>query len=271
MSSPIRIVVHGAGGRMGRSVLDLLRHDTRFVLIAAVVKPGSKLGGQRIVGVAVPSVLAYTTRLDTLDADVLIDFSTPQAAAQALQWCASRKISMVSGTTGFDQRTLELMQQACQTIAVLHSANFSLGVSLLMRLVREAAAALPEWDLEIAEAHHARKEDAPSGTALALGRAAAAARGCDFEKIADLVRQGHPGSRQSGHIGFAVTRAGDIVGEHSVLLAGRGERLELIHRANNRDIFARGALAAAAWLSGRAPGRYQLEQVLQGVDSLQPR
>lgn len=253
---------------MGRSVLDLLRHDTRFVLTAAVVKPGSELEGQPVAGMAAPSVPVYTACLDTLDADVLIDFSTPQAAAQALQWCASRQVRMVSGTTGFDQRALELMQQTCQATAVLHSANFSLGVTLLMRLVREAAAVLPEWDLEIAEAHHARKADAPSGTALALGRTAAAARGSDFEKVADLVRQGHTGSRQPGHIGFAVTRAGDIVGEHSVLLAGRGERLELIHRADNRDIFARGALAAAAWLSDRAAGRYELEQVLGEMDSL---
>ncbi|HEN46884.1 MAG TPA: 4-hydroxy-tetrahydrodipicolinate reductase [Mizugakiibacter sp.] len=271
MSSPIRIIVHGAAGRIGRSILDLLHRDTRFVLTAAVVKPGSELEGQPVANVVVPGEPRYQTRLDDLDADVLIDFSTPHAAVQALQWCASQQVRMVSGTTGFDQQAMQVMQQACQSTAVLHAANFSLGVALLMRWVREAAAALPEWDLEIAEAHHARKEDAPSGTALALGRVAAAARGCDFEQCADLVRQGHTGPRQPGHIGFAVTRAGDIVGEHSVLLVGRGERLELMHRADSRSIFARGALVAAAWLSGRESGRYELEQVLQGMDSLQSR
>lgn len=256
---------------MGRSVLDLLRSDTRFVIAAAVVRPGSKLDGQPVGGGSAPGAVLYRTHLDGLDADVLVDFSTPQAALQALQWCARQQVRMVSGTTGFDQQISEVIGQACQSTAVLHSANFSLGVALLMRLVREAAAALPEWDLEITEAHHARKEDAPSGTALALGRTAAAARGYDFENIADLARQGHTGSRQPGHIGFAVTRAGDIVGEHSVLLVGSGERLELMHRAGSRKIFARGALAAAAWLSGREPGRYELEQVLQGMDSPQSR
>ena len=144
---------------------------------------------------------------------------------------------------------------------ILRAANFSLGVAVLTRLLREAAAALPSWDLEIVEAHHGRKQDAPSGTALALGHAAAAARHTTPE-AAVYSREGQTGERIDGSIGFAVVRGGDIVGEHTAMLIGQGERLELVHRATDRSIFARGALQAAHWLAGRAPGQWQLDNVI---------
>jgi 4-hydroxy-tetrahydrodipicolinate reductase len=145
----------------------------------------------------------------------------------------------------------------------LRAANFSLGVAVLTRLLREAAAALPDWDLEIVEAHHGCKEDAPSGTALALGHAAAEARGTTLAKDGVYVREGRPGVRRSGSIGFAVVRGGDVVGEHTALLLGHGERVELSHRATDRSIFARGALEAAAWLAGKQPGAYSIDDLLQ--------
>ena len=148
------------------------------------------------------------------------------------------------------------------SVAILRAANFSLGVAVLTRLLREAAAALPGWDLEIVEAHHGRKQDAPSGTALALGHAAAAARHTSLEAAAVYSRVGQTGERIDGSIGFAVVRGGDIVGEHTAMLIGQGERLELGHRATDRSIFARGALQAAHWLAGRAPGQWRLDDVI---------
>ncbi len=147
---------------------------------------------------------------------------------------------------------------------MLWSANFSLGVALLARLVAQAAQALPDWDCEIAEAHHSRKQDAPSGTALALGREVASARGQDFDAVAALSHVGANAPRTQDSIGFSVVRAGDIVGEHTVMFATEGERIELVHRATDRDIFARGAVAAARWIAGRAPGKYVLADVLSG-------
>jgi 4-hydroxy-tetrahydrodipicolinate reductase len=171
----------------------------------------------------------------------------------------SRGIALVSGTTGFDDALRARLDAAASRIALLHAANFSLGIAVLTRLVREAAAALPDWDLDILETHHAGKRDAPSGTALALGRAAADARAVAFEDVAAIDRCG---MRADGSIGFASLRVGDVVGEHTALLATAGERLELSHRATDRTIFARGALRAAVWLAGRAPGRYGLDATL---------
>jgi 4-hydroxy-tetrahydrodipicolinate reductase len=199
---------------------------------------------------------------DTPALDVVVDFSEPAGFDAALAHCAANRVALVSGTTGLDIAQLTALDAAAQTIPVLHAANFSLGIAVLTRALREAAAALPGWDLEIVEAHHARKVDAPSGTALALGRAAAAARGQDFDAVALLSREGQVGARRSGTIGFASIRAGDIVGEHTALLATHGERLELSHRATDRSIFARGALHAAAWLAGKPPGAYSLDDVL---------
>ena len=242
MSGIIRLAICGASGRMGRALQDLLRDEARYELAARVDSPDEWQRAPEL--------------------DVVIDFSTPAGFDAALAHCRQHHVALVSGTTGLDAKQRAALDSAAHEIPVLHAANFSLGVAVLTRVLREAAAALPDWDLEIIEAHHARKVDAPSGTALALGRAAATARGQDFDTVAVRARDGRVGSRQEGAIGFASIRAGDIVGEHSAVLATTGERLELAHRATDRTIFARGALAAAAWLVGRPPGAYSLDDVL---------
>jgi len=184
-------------------------------------------------------------------ASALVRPADTAGVAALMKFCAERGIALVSGTTGIDGALTSRLADAARQIAVLRAANFSLGVAMLARLLREAASALPAWDLEIVEAHHGRKRDAPSGTALALGEAAAAARHTTLEAAAAFERGGE---RVDGSIGFAVIRGGDIVGEHQVMLIGQGERLELVHRATDRSIFARGALHAAHWLAGRPAG-----------------
>ena len=265
-ATPLRLVVNGASGRMGRAVLDRARADARWQVAAGIVSAGSALEGQPIGGVEAPGAARYGTRFPLLDAvAVVIDFSTPAGLGAALDACLQARVPLVTGTTGLDATLEARLDAAAATIPLLRAANFSLGVALLTRLLRSAAAALPDWDLEILEAHHARKQDAPSGTALALGQAAAAARGVALAEVVAIGRTSAPGARRAGSIGFASIRAGDIVGEHTALLAGPGERLELTHRADDRAIFARGALSAAAWLAGRAPGSYALEAVFDAA------
>jgi 4-hydroxy-tetrahydrodipicolinate reductase len=242
MPKPLRLAINGANGRMGRALQRLLRDDSRLELSAAT------------------SASNQWERAPALD--VVVDFSTPAGFDAALAHCETHRIALVSGTTGLDAGQRNRIDAAAAKIPVLHAANFSLGIAVLTRLVRTAAAALPAWDLEIIEAHHARKVDAPSGTALALGRAAAQARDQAFDAVAAFARHGHTGARKPGAIGFASIRGGEIVGEHAVWLTARDERIELGHRAFDNAIFAAGALHAAVWLAGRAPGRYTLDDVL---------
>ncbi len=259
----IRVAINGAAGRMGRSLLERVRGHRRFDLAWAVVGPGSELLGQPVSTVATPDGLRYDAHWSDAPAlDVVVDFSTPAGLSAALDHCTAHGVALVTGTTGIDDALAQRLDAAASRIAVLRAANFSLGVAVLTRLLRDAAATLPEWDLEILEAHHSRKQDAPSGTALALGRAAAEARGSTLEDTAVHARDGQVGARKAGSIGFAVLRGGDIVGEHTALLATAGERLELVHRATDRGIFARGALEAAAWLHDRSPGAYDLDALL---------
>jgi 4-hydroxy-tetrahydrodipicolinate reductase len=261
MTRPVRLAINGASGRMGRALLDLLGDDTRFELVHAVVAPGSPHDGQPVF--ATGGSLHYAhgwNQAPTLD--VVVDFSGPAALALALDHCLAHGTALVSGTTGVDAALEARLADAGQHLAILRAANFSLGVAVLTRLLREAAAVLPTWDLEIVEAHHGRKQDAPSGTALALGHAAADARHTTLEAAAVYSREGRTGDRVEGSIGFAVVRGGDIVGEHNTMLIGPGERLELGHRATDRSIFARGALQAAYWLAGREPGHRQLDDVI---------
>jgi 4-hydroxy-tetrahydrodipicolinate reductase len=240
---PIRLAVNGAAGRMGRTRVDQVRDDARFALCHVVTDAGGWADAPAL--------------------DVVVDFSSAAGLAAALEHCRSHGVALVSGTTGIDAALEQRIADAAQGIATLRAANFSLGVAVLTRLLREAAAVLPDWDLDIAEAHHRDKRDAPSGTALALGRAAAEARGSTLDALAVHDRSG---ARRAGSIGFAVMRGGDIVGEHSALLATAGERLELAHRATDRGIFARGALHAAAWLASRAAGAYTLDDLLRRSD-----
>jgi 4-hydroxy-tetrahydrodipicolinate reductase len=205
----------------------------------------------------------FSTSLDPdVDVDVLVDFSGPVAFDGALALALERKVAFVSGSTGLREEQRAALAHAARTIPVLWAANFSLGVAMLMRCVRRVAAALPDWDCDIVEIHHKRKEDAPSGTALALGHAVAEGRGQAFADQAVYTRRGQIGPRRADEIGFAALRGGDIVGEHTVMFATDGERLEFSHRAGDRDIFARGALAAAIWLAHREPGTYTMDQVL---------
>jgi len=262
MSRPLRLAINGATGRMGSTLMSLLDRDPRFELAHAVVSPGSPHDGLPVFAGS-PDSLCYAHdwgKARTID--VVIDFSGPAALTTVLDYCLAHGTPLVSGTTGIDAELEARLDRAGQSIAVMRAANFSLGVAVLTRLLRQAAVALPGWDLEIVEAHHGRKQDAPSGTALALGHAAAAARDTTLEAAAVYSRVGRTGERVQGSIGFAVLRGGDVVGEHTAMLLGQGERLELSHRATDRTIFARGALQAACWLSGRAPGHWHLDDVI---------
>lgn len=242
MAERVRLAINGANGRMGQALQRLLRDDGRFTLAACV------------------NSSEEWTHVPELD--VVVDFSTPAGSGSALAHCRVHKVAFVCGTTGLEAGQRDTLAEAARDIPVLYAANFSLGIAVLTRLLREAAGALPDWDLEIIEAHHARKVDAPSGTALALGRAAASARGQDFDEVAAFARHAHTGARRKSAIGFASIRAGEIVGEHTALLATADERIELAHRAYDNTIFARGALQAAAWLAGKPADAYSIDDVI---------
>ena len=263
MPTPTPIAIHGAAGRMGQAMLRLAFADPALRTIAAVVKGGGSSNGESLRDAfgGGAGELAFSDSLDAArDASVLIDFSVASAFDAALAFARNESIAFVSGTTGLAPAQHAEMKAAAVSIPILWSANFSIGVAVLTRLAREAAEALGDWDCEIAEAHHRQKKDAPSGTALALGRAVAAARGVEFDEAARFDRNG---PREPATIGFSSVRAGDIVGEHAVVFAGEGERVDLVHRASDRDVFARGALRAAAWLAGRPPGLYALADIVE--------
>ncbi len=197
------------------------------------------------------------------DCDVLIDFSTPAASVALCQQAAAAGVAHVIGTTGLSDEDLAAIQESAQKTAVVRSGNMSLGVNLLAALVERAAGTLgPAWDAEIVEMHHRMKVDAPSGTALLLGEAAARGRGVNLSDYSVRGRDGLTGPRKPGDIGFASLRGGTVVGDHSVIFAGAGERIEFSHRAEDRGIFARGALAAALWTRGKPPGLYSMTDVL---------
>ncbi|MXO69915.1 4-hydroxy-tetrahydrodipicolinate reductase [Altererythrobacter marinus] len=238
-----RIGIIGSEGRMGQA------------LARAIADAGHEGAGGIDRG-GDPAALADRS-------DVLVDFSAPVALEANLHAAIGAGIPIVIGTTGLEDRHHRAIDNAARQVAVLQTGNTSLGVTLLARLVREAAASLgPEWDIEIVEMHHRMKVDAPSGTALLLGEAAAAGRGIDLADHRESGRDGHTGARQQGAIGFAALRGGTVAGEHSVIVAGEEERLTLSHSAENRMIFARGAVKAAQWLIGRDAGRYAMDDIL---------
>ena len=236
MNAPIRLLIHGATGRMGQALLWLAAQaPADFTVVAAV----SRKPSQRVVD-GVPQFAA--AELNGVPAfDVAVDFSQPEAFDAVLAACVARKAAFVSGTTGLSDAQRVALDEAARVIPVLWASNFSVGVAVLADAVARASRALPGWDCDIVEAHHAGKRDAPSGTALSLGEAATA--GGATPRYASL-------------------RAGDIVGEHTVQFSGMGERVEFIHRATTRDVFAHGALQAAEWLAARAPGRYRMADLL---------
>ncbi len=236
-AAPLRLLIHGASGRMGRTLLRLAAADPRFALVAAVSASGEAIAE----AVAVP-VLAADQLASAPAFDVAIDFSLPPGFDAVLALCRKRGAALVSGTTGLAPLQHQALDAAVSDTPVLWAANFSLGVAVLSELVRHAAAMLPHWDCDIVESHHVNKRDAPSGTALALGAAATDGGG----------REPH----------YASLRAGDIVGEHTLQLTGTGERIELVHRATDRDVFARGALESALRLAMQAPGRYSIASLM---------
>ncbi len=264
----IRIGVAGAAGRMGRMLLQAVSDsDLDVALVAATVRPGSDLAGGDVsslvgnnsLGVALSDDLAAV--LSGLD--VLIDFTPPEAALVHAKLCGEQGVALVSGTTGFSPEQAQAFDAATEGVALCCSANFSTGVNLAYKLLAQAAAVLgAEADVEIAESHHRHKVDAPSGTALAMGEVVASARGVSLAEVAALDRAQRSGPRAAGSIGFSVTRAGDIVGDHTVVFATPGERLEITHKASSRMAFARGAVRAAHWVAGREPGRYDMQDVL---------
>lgn len=271
---------------MGRQLIEAIAERDDTTLGAASEAPGSELIGSDA------GLLCGGTKLDVLltadllanaaDLDVVVDFTTPASTVTLIEALASkagvvnrhggerRYTGIVVGTTGLTSEQFERLAEISSRIPVVFAANYSVGVTLALDLLEQAARALDEdYDIEVMEAHHRHKVDAPSGTALAMGQALARGRGRKLDDVALYAREGITGARRSGTIGFATMRAGDIVGEHTVMFGGNGERLEITHRAHQRMTFARGAIRAAVWLAGRGPGLYDMRDVL-GLDAGNP-
>jgi 4-hydroxy-tetrahydrodipicolinate reductase len=252
---------------MGGAVVRAIRQSDDCRLVAAIAKPGSARVGKDAgeISAAGPLGVTVTDNLDSAlkSKSVIIDFSNPAASLEFLRSAAKKPVPMVIATTGFDPKQLAEIKRLARRVPTLLSANNSLGVNLLISLVGKAAKMLgDDYDVEIVEAHHRFKKDAPSGTALALGRSVANALNRDLDKVAVNGRKGIVGERGKKEIALLSVRAGDIVGEHTVIFGGIGERLEFIHRAHSRDTFARGALRAAQWLAKKGPGLYGMHDVL---------
>ncbi|MBF0214011.1 MAG: 4-hydroxy-tetrahydrodipicolinate reductase [Magnetococcales bacterium] len=261
------IVVVGAGGRMGRMLIQAVQARSDARLVAATEHPESPFVGQdagELAGVGKLEIpITGAAESVFLPGRVVIDFTLPQATFAHLEWAVAHRVPMVIGTTGIDAGGRERIRQAAEVIPIVFAPNFSVGVNLMFRLASEAAKALGESvDIEIIEAHHRHKVDAPSGTALGLGQAIAEALDRDLQKVAVYGREGHTGARERSTIGFATVRGGDIVGDHTALFAGDGERLEITHRASSRMTFAQGAVRAAVWLRGRENGLFDMGDIL---------
>jgi 4-hydroxy-tetrahydrodipicolinate reductase len=262
----VNVAVAGAGGRMGRMLVEALLDAADLRLSGALVRNGSPLAGQdagaalgRTTGVVMTSDPDQALR----DARILIDFTGPAATLVHLEACVRLHIGMVIGTTGFSAGERELLRAAGKQIGLVVAPNMSVGVNLVFKLLEVAAAALgPQFDVEISEIHHRNKRDAPSGTALRMGEVVARARGTSLEGAAVYERHGANAPRREGSIGFAALRAGDIVGDHTALFAGPGERIEITHRASSRATYAEGSLAAARFLLGASPALYDMQDVL---------
>ena len=264
MTTAARVTLIGATGRMGTAIVRAAAPDPSVMLVAAVASVGSKSAGRdagEVAGVGAVGIrVIEQLPPDLAGAQVAIDFSRPDLTLRALDVCRAARVPIVIGTTGHGAEFETRVAAAAREIAVLVAPNTSVGVAVALELVRIAAQALPAgFDIEIVEAHHKHKVDAPSGTALALAESAAGARGLDAQAHAGRSGQG---ARQDGEIGIASIRAGDIVGSHTVWFAGNGERLTVTHEATDRAIFARGALQAAVWLAAQKPGRYSMANVL---------
>ncbi len=265
--SELRIAVVGAPGRMGRNLIQAINEAEGVVLGAALARSGSSLLGAdagELAGIGKNSVV-ITDDLHSVadDFDVLIDFTRPEATLEYLAICRQYRKAMVIGTTGFDEAGKAAIRTAAAEIGIVFAANFSVGVNLVLDLLQQAARVMGEYaDIEIVEAHHRHKVDAPSGTALAMGEAIADAMRWKLDEHAVYAREGHTGERQAQSIGFATIRAGDIVGEHTAIFADIGERIEITHKASSRMTFAKGAVKAALWLKSRENGYFDMRDVL---------
>jgi 4-hydroxy-tetrahydrodipicolinate reductase len=240
----VRVAISGAGGRMGRALLEALGHSHDLTLASSF-----DIGGD--------------VRAALCAADVLIDFTRPEGTLEHLGACLEGKCAMVIGTTGFDAGELARIRDAARSIAIVMAPNMSVGVNVALRLVEMASRSLgPEYDVEVFEIHHKMKVDAPSGTALRLGEVAAKARGTTLEASGVFARHGITGERKEGSVGFSAARGGDVVGDHTVFFAGPGERIEITHRSSSRATYAQGAMRAARFTAGKSPGLYDMADVL---------
>ena len=254
-SSRKHIGVLGANGRMGQIICHLLAQSKQAELVAAADRKAGSLRAEIAIGTQAEAVFEV--------ADAVIDFTNPHTVENHALLAAGYKKALIVGTTGLSPAHFVALQQAALKTQIFWAANMSLGVNLLRRLTQQVATILgPEFDIEILEMHHRHKIDAPSGTALSLGAAAAAGRGIDLADQAVRVRDGQTGPRCEGSIGFATLRGGDVIGDHTVLFAGTGERLELRHQASDRAIFAQGAIRAACWVLEQNPGYYGMDDLL---------
>ena len=264
----VRLAVTGAAGRMGQALIRAISEHPDTELAGAIEHSGSDALGSdagSLAGIGETGIRVTDDPLPVFAAaQGVVDFTTPGSSAEFAGLAAQARIVHVIGTTGIDAKSQARIEAAARHAIIVQSGNMSLGVNLLVVLVQQAARALEaaDFDIEIVEMHHKHKVDAPSGTALLLGKAAAAGRDIDLDDHAVKVRDGVTGARQAGTIGFATLRGGSVVGEHSVILAGNGERIELGHVAQDRSIFATGALKAALWAQGRKPGLYSMLDVL---------
>lgn len=266
MSTSPRIGILGAGGRMGRILIQAVQ-QAGFQLAAAVERPESSLVGTdagELAGIGAVGVKVSGSLEAVLpDVDVVIDFTAPVATEQHLKICRDAGVAMVIGTTGLSDEQKQLLNDTAKQIPVVYAANYSVGVNVSIKLLELAAQVFGDTvDIEIIEAHHRHKVDAPSGTALMMGEAVADTLGRNLKEVAVYGREGHTGPRDRQTIGFETIRGGDIVGEHTVMFIGEGERVEVTHKATNRMNFASGAVRAAAWVVGRDAAKYDMKDVL---------
>lgn len=263
----MKIGIVGAAGRMGRMLLAAIAAEDGAHIAGGTEAAGHPdLGrdlGELVDLDAIGVALTSDARALFAACDAVIDFTVPTATAAHAQLAADTKTVLVIGTTGLDQTQQDAITAAGQKTTLVQAANYSVGVNVLLGLVEQAARILPDaYDIEVLEMHHHHKVDAPSGTALALGEAAAAGRSVNLDDVADKVRDGITGARKRGDIGFATLRGGDVVGDHTVMFAGTGERIEITHKAASREIFAAGAVRAAIWAGTQKPGLYSMKDVL---------
>lgn len=264
----VRVGVTGAAGRMGRMLIEAIADcQDDLALALAVERPGSSLIGAdtgELIGREASGVMLVDDLTDGIESiDVLIDFTVPAATLANTEVCAARGVAIVIGTTGFSSDEEQRLIRVSEQIPVCKASNYSTGVNLVFKLLEQAAVVLGDGvDIEIVEAHHRHKIDAPSGTAISMGTVIADTLGRDLKEVAVYGREGQTGARDPKTIGFATVRAGDVVGDHTVIFAADGERLEITHKASSRMAFARGAVRAAAWLARQPPGSFDMQDVL---------